>query len=145
MNGCELFPDLDDEEQWMVKEMEDYESKVEMSTRIIEITPHHLFRYASEWDPRKGNTKGGYLEGYINLPDRDCQIKIIIYPDEDLILQNDIRFNANHWAEFHPAVIHTVRKEKGNRRNCDKEPVPDVQHWIQDTIALVLQTKLEKN
>lgn len=35
----------------------------------IEVKQHHLFRYPSEWDPREsGKTKGGYLEGKIQLP-----------------------------------------------------------------------------
>ena len=35
----------------------------------IEVKQHHLFRYPSEWDPREsGKTKGGYLEGRIQLP-----------------------------------------------------------------------------
>ena len=35
----------------------------------IAVKQHHLFRYPSEWDPREsGKTKGGYLEGKIQLP-----------------------------------------------------------------------------
>ena len=35
----------------------------------IEVKQDHLFRYPSEWDPREtGKTKGGYLEGRIQLP-----------------------------------------------------------------------------
>ena len=35
----------------------------------IDVKQHHLFRYPSEWDPREsGKTKGGYLEGRIQLP-----------------------------------------------------------------------------
>ena len=35
----------------------------------VEVKQDHLFRYPSEWDPREtGKTKGGYLEGRIQLP-----------------------------------------------------------------------------
>ena len=35
----------------------------------VEVKQDHLFRYPSEWDPREtGKTKGGYLEGKIQLP-----------------------------------------------------------------------------
>ena len=40
----------------------------------IEVKQHHLFRYPSEWDPREsGKTKGGYLEGKIQLPKVNLQ------------------------------------------------------------------------
>jgi hypothetical protein len=52
--------------------------------------PHqlHLFRYPSEWDPRKpGNTKGGYLEGSIQLPKNfpgNLRMVISTFPDHDV-------------------------------------------------------------
>merc|ERR1712038_1879862 len=40
---------------------------------------YHLFRYASEWDPReKGKTKGGYLEGRINLPRVREDMRVVV-------------------------------------------------------------------
>ena len=52
--------------------------------------PHqlHLFRYPSEWDPRKpGSSKGGYLEGSIQLPKNfpgDLRIVMTTVPDHDV-------------------------------------------------------------
>ena len=35
----------------------------------VSVEPSHLFRYPAEWDPRQaGKTKGGYLNGHIDLP-----------------------------------------------------------------------------
>jgi len=53
------------------------------ATVYIEVKPHHLFRYPSEWDPRQnGKTKGGYLEGQIRLPDTGGNFRVLLstYP-----------------------------------------------------------------
>ena len=77
----------------------------------IKIDPYHLFRYASEWDPRKPiNTKGGYIRGQIHLPPHDTDIRLSI---------------STHPEKFHPAkeafdvrsnLIHVVRKGTYNKR-----------------------------
>merc|ERR1712227_66320 len=50
----------------------------------IDIKPHHLFRYPSEWDPRQnGKTKGGYLEGKIYLPrGRNLRVVLSTHPEQ---------------------------------------------------------------
>jgi len=51
----------------------------------IEMKPHHLFRYPSEWDPRQnGKTKGGYLEGKIILPKTSRNLKLLISKPQEI-------------------------------------------------------------
>ena len=102
------------------------------ATVYIEVKPHHLFRYPSEWDPRQnGKTKGGYLEGQIRLPRTGGNMRVLLstYPDVP-------HASANHnlsqtESEIHPTLLHVVRKGNGNRRYNFKEPVPSIQHWQQ--------------
>ena len=100
----------------------------------IEVKPHHLFRYPSEWNPQKnGKTKGGYLEGKINLP-REKNLRIVLsthpeYPHnfpETLLSESE--------KKIHPTLIHVVRKGKGNRRCNEKEAIPSIQHWQQEFV-----------
>ena len=52
----------------------------------VDIKSHHLFCYPSEWDPRQtGKTKGGYLEGNIELPQDfldPMRMVMSTYPDQ---------------------------------------------------------------
>ena len=95
----------------------------------IEIKPHHLFRYPSEWDPREnGKTKGGYLEGCICLPKEAGDLRILLstYPETP--------HQTKEARNIHPTLIHVVRKGKGNRRFNEKEPVPNINHWQQEFV-----------
>jgi len=98
----------------------------------IEVKPHHLFRYPSEWDPRQnGKTKGGYLEGQIKLPRTGGNMKVLLstYPDVPHSSPNHQLSQTE--AEIHPTLLHVVRKGNGNRRYNSKEPVPSIHHWQQ--------------
>jgi len=102
---------------------------------LIDIRPNHLFRYASEWDPREpGHTKGGYLEGKINLP-RNCgNLKVVLttVSDTPLNLESEITDRFPKSTEIHPTLLYVVRKGKGNRRMNEREPVPNHHHWKQE-------------
>jgi len=102
------------------------------TTVYIEVKPHHLFRYPSEWDPRQnGKTKGGYLEGQIRLPRTGGNLKVLLstYPEEPHSSANHNLSQAE--SEIHPTLLHVVRKGNGNRRYNFKEPVPSIHHWQQ--------------
>ena len=103
-------------------------------TRVyIEVKPHHLFRYPSEWDPRQnGKTKGGYLEGQIRLPDTGGNLRLLLstYPDVPHSFDKVPLSPAER--EIHPTLLHVVRKGQGNRRYNSKEPVPNIHHWQQE-------------
>ena len=89
--------------------------RAELSPPVIsiDIKPHHLFRYPSEWDPRQnGKTKGGYLEGKIHLPrGRNLRVVLSTHPDEDPVLAGDLRAGTRQAEShnFHPSIIHVVR------------------------------------
>jgi len=103
--------------------------KITMSCLKIEVKPHHLFRYPSEWDPREnGKTKGGYLEGSITLPKDagDMRILLSTYPETP--------HQTKEAMNVHPTLLHVVRKGRGNRRFNEKEPVPNIHHWQQEFI-----------
>merc|ERR1712198_694932 len=103
--------------------------KITMSCLKIEVKPHHLFRYPSEWDPREnGKTKGGYLEGSITLPKDagDMRILLSTYPETP--------HHTKEAMNVHPTLLHVVRKGRGNRRFNEKEPVPNIHHWQQEFI-----------
>lgn len=98
----------------------------------IEVKPHHLFRYPSEWDPRQnGKTKGGYLEGQIKLPRTGGNMKILLSTYPDVPHSSPDHQLSKSEAEIHPTLLHVVRKGNGNRRFNSKEPVPSIHHWQQ--------------
>ena len=114
-----------------------------------------MFRYASELDPtddkkvrmdfavRHNNfiliqkAKGGYLEGVIQLPQRDGDKKI-----NQKILLSTMSSESEGGSEreqFHPNMIHLLRKqEDGKDRIPAKEPVPNIDHW---KLELILKTE----
>jgi len=88
-------------------------------------TRQNLFRYASEWDPKKhAQTKGGYIEGEIELPAYDTQLRMTIetFPTDNV---------PELIEDVHPLILHLVKMGKG-RREQDKEPVPNCHHWKLD-------------
>jgi len=102
---------------------------------LIQIKPTHLFRYASEWDPREpGHTKGGYLEGKLNLPKNCGNLKVVLstVANTPLSLDPELEKLYPQLKEIHPALLYVVRKGKGNRRMNDREPVPNHHHWRQE-------------
>jgi len=111
----------------------------EMSNITIDVKPHHLFRYPSEWDPRQnGKTKGGYLEGKIQLPRDVGNLRVLISTHPETphqFKEAQIEENPNSLG-IHPTLIHVVRKGKGNRRFNDKEPVPNIHHWQQEFVII---------
>ena len=110
--------------------------RAELSPPIIsiDIKPHHLFRYPSEWDPRQnGKTKGGYLEGKIHLPrGRNLRVVLSTQPEHPHTIAETPLSESER--QIHPTLIHVVRKGRGNRRYNEKEPVPGIQHWQQEFI-----------
>jgi len=105
--------------------------------QIVLKTTSHLFRYASEWDPRQpGHTKGGYLEGSIQLPEQDnLRVVLSTYADTPITAEPQL-FERNPEASLaHPLILYVVRKGKGNKRMTEKEPVPNKQHWRQEFIV----------
>jgi len=119
----------------------------EMSNIRIEVKPHHLFRYPSEWDPRQnGKTKGGYLEGKIQLPQDAGNLRVVIstHPETPHQFKEANIEESPNSVGIHPTLIHVVRKGKGNRRFNDKEPVPNIQHWQQEFV-IVNKTVLIRN
>jgi len=111
----------------------------EMSDIRIDVKPHHLFRYPSEWDPRQnGKTKGGYLEGKIQLPRDAGNLRVVIstHPETPHQFKEANIEETPSSAGIHPTLIHVVRKGKGNRRFNDKEPVPNIQHWRQEFVII---------
>merc|ERR1719410_3273428 len=92
--------------------------RAELSPPVISISmkPHHLFRYPSEWDPRQnGKTKGGYLEGKIQLPKTSRNLRVLLstHPEVKHKFPNVELSEADR--EIHPTLLHVVRKGPGNR------------------------------
>jgi len=109
------------------------ESKPEVG--LLDIKPSHLFRYASEWDPREaGHTKGGYLEGKLALPTDQGNLKVVFSTVADFPLNIDPEISRKfpECTEIHPTLLYVVRKGKGNRRMTEREPVPNHHHWRQE-------------
>ena len=96
----------------------------------LSILPQHLFRYPSEWDPCKlGKTKGGYLEGSIQLPKSfpgDLRIVISTFPGHNVKKGVGIEMVKRHpeIVSVHPTMIHVVRKAKGKQRLFTKNLYP---------------------
>ena len=102
---------------------------------LLDIKPTHLFRYASEWDPREaGHTKGGYLEGRLALPTDQGNLKVVFSTVADFPLNIDPEISRKfpECTEIHPTLLYVVRKGKGNRRMTEREPVPNHHHWRQE-------------
>jgi len=111
----------------------------EMADISIDVKPHHLFRYPSEWDPRQnGKTKGGYLEGKIQLPRDSGNLRVLLstHPETPHQFQEALVDEDPDCLGVHPTLIHVVRKGKGNRRFNDKEPVPNIHHWQQEFVII---------
>jgi len=93
---------------------------------------YHLFRYASEWDPReKGKTKGGYLEGKIHLPRVTEGLKVVISTHPTSIPEGA----PTGVEDIHPTLLHVVRKTR-NRRMNELEPVPNIHHFKQEFLIV---------
>ena len=83
-----------------------------------------LIRYISEWDPRElAHTKGGYLEGEIQLPDLAGPVRMVIATFPAMDAEPII-------SQVHPILLHLVRIGP-SRREQELEPVPTVTHWRQ--------------
>jgi len=85
----------------------------------------NLLRYISEWDPREpAHTKGGYMDGVIQIPNVRGNLKMVIqtFPAEDV---------PDLVSTIHPCLLHVVQIVKG-RRDQESEPVPTYYHWKQE-------------
>jgi len=101
---------------------------------MIDIKPDHHFRYAREWDPRlPAHTKGGYLEGKIQLPRNSGDLRVVLttVPASPLMLEEDVVTKHPTSVEVHPTILFVVRMGKGKRMQ-EKEPVPNAQQWQQE-------------
>ena len=100
----------------------------------ISIQPSHLFMYPTEWDPRQvGKTKGGYMEGFIDLPktfEKPMNLTLMTVSDCDVMENIDDELINSDIKRAHPTMLHLVRKNKNNRRINDRECIPSVQHWF---------------
>ena len=110
-----------------------------MANITIDVKPHHLFRYPSEWDPRQsGKTKSGYLERRVQLPRNAVNLRVLLstHPETPHQFKESFEEENSDSANIHPTLIHVVRKGKGNRRFNDKEPVPNIHHWQQEFVII---------
>ena len=77
--------------------------------------------------------KGGYLEGEIELPQYDGDLRIL------LSTMSPGSEGGSEREQFHPNMIHLLRKqEDGKDRIPAKEPVPNIDHW---KLELILKTE----
>jgi len=102
----------------------------------IDVKSSHLFRYASEWDPREpGHTKGGYLEGKLRLPNEGADgLRIVIStrPDSPLDLESEVVRQVPGIQYAHPTILYVVRKGASGRRHSELEAVANHKHWRQE-------------
>ena len=91
----------------------------------VDINPHHLFRYPSEWDPRDdGKTKGGYLEGEIQLPPNYDNLRVILSTHPVKSDADDSVYKKYpQYSQVHPTILHLIRKSDVGNRAREKEPV----------------------
>ena len=80
--------------------------QITMSTKKMSVfvEPYSLFRYISELDPVKheegrGNTKGGYLGGRIELPSFKDEIRVVISTHQDT--ENCMHDNESNRCHHH--------------------------------------------
>ena len=108
----------------------------------VSVEPSHLFRYPAEWDPRQvGKTKGGYLNGHIDLPKnikRPIRLTLMTIADDEDENKSE-KFVDSDLGRAHPTMLHLVRKSKNNRRVSDDECVPGAQHWCVKFLILEYQ------
>ena len=83
---------------------------------LIQVRPDHKFHYASEWDPRQhAHTKGGYLEGKIQLPKNMGDLRIVLSTVSTKPLNLNKQFIEKHpeCLQIHPAIVSVVRIGRG--------------------------------
>ena len=96
----------------------------------VNIEPHLLFRYPSEWDPRDdGKTKGGYLEGSLQLPKDRKDLKLILSTHPDSSSEESIYKTYPEYSHIHPTILHLIRKGVGGKRAREKEPTSNIHQW----------------
>ena len=103
----------------------------------FEVSSQHLFRYASEWDPRApGHTKvqrqrlqlntdipllcyiqGGYLQGNIQLPRDVGDLRLVFstVADRPMAIDEELCRQYPGLETVHPTILFIIRKGKGNR------------------------------
>ena len=109
-------------------------SLVTMAALIsVDIEQGHMFRLASEVDPRKGKSKGGFLEGFIELPRGYTELKMVISSHPTFEYPEDLVAGQPQLPGFSPCLLYLVRKPVG-RVQYDKMPMPYCQHYRQELI-----------
>ena len=111
-----------------------------------------MFRYPSEWDPRDdGKTKGGYLEGFIQLPEDSDDLRVVLSTHPALSDDADCVYKKYpEYSYVHPTILHLIRKKEGGTRLREKEPVSNIKQWqmellIKEGLVFVRNITSEKD
>ena len=74
--------------------------------------------------------QGGYVNGKIQLPTTNDNLKVIIstYLDTSLVYDQQLVDKDPSLVGFHPGALHIVRL-KENCRDSAKEPIPNIQMY----------------
>ena len=89
----------------------------------------HLFRLPSEFDPTKEKSKGGFLNGEIELPFYPRMVVTLSsYPSEELLAEHP------ELGTFSPCLLYNSRK-KGGRLLYRRMYIPFLQHFQQQLLV----------
>ena len=89
----------------------------------------HLFRLPSEFDPTKKKSKGGFLNGEIELPFYPrMKVTLSSYPSEELLAEHP------ELGTFSPCLLYNSRK-KGGQLLYRRMYVPFLQHFQQQLLV----------
>ena len=99
----------------------------------VDIEQGHMFRLASEVDPRKSKSKGGFLEGFIKLPPGYTELKLVISSHPTFEYPQHLVAELPQLPGFSPCLLYLVRKPVG-RVEYDKMAMPYCQHYQQELI-----------
>ena len=97
----------------------------------------HLFRLPSEFDPTKEKSKGGFLNGQIQLPFFPRMVVTLTsHPSEELLADYPETELANHpeLSNFSPCLLYNSRK-KGGRLQYRRMYIPFLQHYRQQLLV----------
>jgi len=89
----------------------------------------HLFRLPSEFDPTKKKSKGGFLNGEIELPFYPrMKVTLSSYPSEELLAEHP------ELGTFSPCLLYNSRK-KGGQLLYRRMYIPFLQHFQQQLLV----------
>lgn len=110
--------------------------RVEVS--IDPLREGHLFRLPSEFDPTKEKSKGGFLNGHIQLPFFPRMVVTLTsHPSEELLADRPELANQPDHPElsiFSPCLLYNSRK-KGGRLLYRRMYIPFLQHYRQQLLV----------